>query len=42
MIFITKRTGRALLRVGNADEAIHVYQYPEGLLDCFVALAMTA
>jgi hypothetical protein len=29
MIFITKRTGRASLRVGNADEAIHVYQYPE-------------
>jgi hypothetical protein len=25
MIFITKRTGRASLRVGAADEAVHVY-----------------
>jgi hypothetical protein len=27
MIFITKRTGRASLRVGAADEAIHVYHH---------------
>jgi hypothetical protein len=27
MIFITKRTGRASLRVGAADKAIHVYHH---------------